>query len=103
MNNKILTLLGFASKAGKLSFGMDAAVSALEKRKAHIIITAADLSAKSFKEISYFAKTNGVKVITLADCPKETLSHAVGRKCGMLSVNEKGFADAVLKQCAEPN
>ena len=31
LNNKILALLGFASKAGKLSFGMNEAKVALEK------------------------------------------------------------------------
>ena len=97
MNNKILTLLGFASKAGRLSYGMDACVAALKQKKSHIILTAADVSSKSLKEISYTANLFNIKVIILG-WNIETLSHAIGHKCGIISVNEKGFADAVLNQ-----
>ena len=47
MNSKVLTMLGFAAKAGKLSFGMDAAVSSIKAKKARLIIVAADVSEKS--------------------------------------------------------
>lgn len=98
MVNKTLTLLGFASKAGKLSFGFSAANESLQSGTAQLIVTAGDVSPKSRKEISYFANTKKIPVITLTETDIQTLSGAVGRRCGILSVNDKGFADAINKE-----
>ena len=95
MNSKTLTLLGFASKAGKLAFGMDAAAHSIKAKKAHLIVVASDVSDKSLKEITFFAGGK-TPVITL-ECDKETLSHAVGRKCGIISILDKGFKESILK------
>lgn len=96
MINKVLTLLGFAAKAGKLSFGMDSCVQTLKKNKSRLIITACDISKKSLKEINFYAEKSSVRVITLDDCNIETLSGAVGKKCGILSVNDGGFSDGII-------
>lgn len=94
MNNKILTLLGFAAKAGKLSFGFEAAVSAVKTGKSRLVLTASDISAKSRKEINFFADKGNIKHITLEGIDIKAVSDAVGRKCGIISVNDSGFADA---------
>ena len=94
MNSKVLTMLGFAAKAGKLSFGMDAAVSSIKAKKARLIIVAADVSEKSQKEIKFFAAKTPVVVL---ETVKEKLSHAVGKQCGILSVNDEGFKNSILK------
>jgi len=96
LTNKILTLLGFAAKAGKLSFGMDSSAEAIKKSKSKLIITAFDISEKSLKEINFHAQKNNVRVVTLDDCNIEELSHAVGKKCGILSVNDIGFRDGII-------
>lgn len=96
MNSKTLTLLGFASKAGKLSFGMDSAKTSLKQGKSRLIVVAADVSAKSLKEIKFFAEEKA-EVIEIS-CDKETLSHAVGKKCGIISVNDKGFSESIIKE-----
>ena len=93
--NKVLTLLGFAAKAGKLFFGMDSCVNSLKKNGARLIVTAGNLSEKSRKEISFHATGNNVPVITLLDCDIETLSKAIGRKAGIVAVNDQGFAKAI--------
>ena len=94
MNSKILTLLGFAAKAGRLSFGMDATVMSIKSRKARLVIIANDVSDKSQKEIRFFA---GKIPVCELGCDKQMLSHAVGRQCGILSVNDEGFKDSILK------
>lgn len=96
MNSKIMTLLGFAAKAGKLAFGMDAATFALKGKKSHLIIVAADLSEKSRKEISFFAEKAAIEVLELLE-NGEALSYAVGKKCSIISVNDKGFKESILK------
>jgi len=96
LTNKILTLLGFASKAGKLSCGMDASVEAVKKGKSRLCLVANDVSPKSLKEINFFAMKNNVRVVILDDCNIDTLSAAIGRKCGILSVNDSSFADGIV-------
>lgn len=97
MNSKILTLLGFVSKAGKLSYGMNATLTALKGGKAQVVIAAMDTSAKSKKELIFHAEKYGVKNIVLESVSAEQLSHAVGRRCSIISVNEQGFAEAIIK------
>ena len=103
MNSKILTLLGFCSKAGKMSYGMDASVESLKKGKSNLVVVASDVSQKSLKEITFNAEKAKVKVTVLGDTNIDTLSHAVGRKCGILSVNDKGFAEAIEKEIFSKN
>ena len=93
--NKILTLLGFAAKAGKLSFGMDMSKAAVRSGKSFLVVCAADVSEKSKKEIGFFADSNNISLVSLKDADIEAVSKAVGRKCGIISVNDKSFAEAI--------
>ena len=99
MNNKPLTLLGLATKAGKLSFGMNAAVSSILTNKAKLLIVSGEISAKSRKEIIFHATKKNVPVKVFEEFDIQTLSDAVGRKCGIISVNDSAFADALTKAC----
>ena len=96
MNDKILTLLGFATKAGKLSYGFDAVKTALTQSKSKLVLIANDVSQKSQKEVVFFADKFKTEVLVLKSYDMETLSHAVGRKCGIISVNDSSFTDGVL-------
>lgn len=96
LNSKVLALLGFASKAKKLSFGMNEAKWALEKGKSKLIVVACDVSEKSKKEINFFSSNKDIKVLTLESISIKTVSEAVGRNCGIISVNDSGFADGIL-------
>lgn len=94
MNDKTLSLLGFASKSGNLSFGMDSTKEGLLKGKTKLILVAADISPKSLKEITFFADKQGKEVISV-EYSSDTLASATGRKGGILSVNDEGFAKAI--------
>lgn len=94
MNDKVLGLLGFASKSGNLSFGMDSTKESLAKAKTKLILVAADISEKSLKEITFFAQKQGKEVISV-EYSSDTLASATGRKGGILSVNDEGFAKAI--------
>lgn len=101
MNKKVCSLLGFAAKAGRLSYGMAAAMESLKTGKSQLIVIASDISAKSKKETAFFAQKVGVTYKVLEDFDIETVSDAVGRQCGILSVNDSGFADAILNEYIE--
>lgn len=93
-NNKLLTLLGFASKARKLSFGMDPSIYSVQHKKAYVALAARDVSDKSFKEIKFFCDKFEIPLYTL-EIEMEQLSHAIGKKAGIISINDDGFAKAV--------
>lgn len=97
MKDKVLTLLGFAAKAVKLSYGMDASIASAAAGRARLIVIASDISAKSRKEIIFHSEKYTVKTLELDGFNIETVSKAVGRKCGIVSVNDQGFADALLR------
>lgn len=96
-SKKITALLGFASKAGRLSYGADAALKSVKEKKAKLIVIANNVSDKSRKEAEFFAGKGNVRTIVLYESDIAAVSAAVGRRCGILSVNDSGFADAVLK------
>lgn len=87
--------MGFASKAGKLGFGMQAAVTCLRQGKSSLVVTACDISPKSQKEVLFFAHSKNVPQITFKEISIKMMSDAVGKKCGIISVNDGGFADAI--------
>jgi len=97
LNNKVLSLLGFAAKAGKLGYGFEAAIGAVKAGKSKLILIACDISPKSSKETLYFADKFGVRHSVIKGIDIKTVSDAVGRKCGILSVSDQGFADSILK------
>ena len=99
MRNKLLALLGFAAKSGNLSYGMAKARESLSKRKAKLAVSAADVSEKSRKEIGFFCEKH--KVLVLEGVDISAVSDAVGRRCGILTINDSGFADAFLKAYVE--
>ena len=98
MDNKILTLLGFASKAGKLSFGFNASTESLKSKKSRLIIIGADISSKTKKEIHFVADKGAIQIIELENINQTTLSNAVGRSCGIVSVNDSSFASAIAEE-----
>lgn len=89
--NKIINLLTVCRRAGKLVLGFDAAKEAVLSKKAALVILAGDISAKTEKEIRYFADKSGVKVIR-ADITIEELSAGIGKKAGVTAVCDSGFA-----------
>ena len=97
LNNKILSLLGFAAKAGKLSYGFEATLWSVKTAKARLLAVAEDISPKSRKEMHYYADKYNVKITVLEGIDIKTVSDAVGKKCGIVAVLDRGFADAILK------
>lgn len=101
MNNKILSLLGFAAKAGKLGYGFEASIQSIKASKSQLVLVAEDISPKSLKEIRFFSEKKNIKNFILKGIDIKALSLSVGRKCGIVSVNEAGFAKALEKVLIE--
>lgn len=110
MNHPLLNMLGIARRAGKLSVGFDAAAESVKTGRSRLIVAAADLSAKTEKEIRYLldrprgggcgnGDTGGPAKVIRIPFDMTTMSKAIGTKAGILSVDDDGLAGAVLSRC----
>jgi len=90
---QLLSLLGIARRAGKLSFGFDSVKDSLQSGRAALVLTAKDLSGGSREEIGLAAGRRGVPVAQI-DAGMDALMQAVGakRKIGIISVDDAGLA-----------
>lgn len=96
--NKILSLLGLARRAAKLSIGLNETVSSAKIGKARLIIYASDVSDKTAKEARFAAQKGGIPYAEL-DCTIDEMSFAIGIKAGVISVNDRGFAQKLASLC----
>lgn len=101
MNDKLLSLLGIAKRAGRLSIGFDAAAASMKKGESAVVVLSQELSDRSKRTISALAEQYGVECI-YSGCSMEETGHALGRKqTGIVSVNDNGFALKITALCAQ--
>lgn len=98
----VVGLLGIARRAGRLVTGFDAVCGSIEEGKAELLLLACDLSEKTGKELQYAVGSREISAIRLP-LDKQALSRAIGyqKPVGVLALTDKGFAEAVRKQCRD--
>ncbi len=90
-----MSLLTICRKAGKLELGFDPMKEALVSGKACAVITAADISQKTEKEVRFFAEKYSVPAVR-SEASLDDAYNCLGRKAGIFTVCEKGFAAKAL-------
>ena len=95
MNNPLLNLLGLAIRAGRLSTGYPKSAESAKAGKAKLLIVASDISAKTAKEAAFVCGKSNIPCHVI-DVTSEELSHAIGIKSGVVSVDDAGFAKKAL-------
>lgn len=99
-SNKLLDLLTICRKAGKLELGFDPMKEALAGGKAQAVITAADISPKTEKEVNFFAGKKNVPA-KKADITQDDVYARLGKRAGILTICDGGFAEKALEICGE--
>ena len=84
-SKKITALLGFASKAGRLSYGSDAALKSVREKKARLIVIGSDVSDKSRKEAEFFAGKENVRTLVLEELDIAAVSAADAEYCRLMT------------------
>ena len=97
MNDRLTGLLGMARRAGRLIAGYDAVAASVKAGKAKLVLLAADLSAKTEKELR-FAAGDAVPLLSSA-LTKEEIGHTAGfnKPVGVIATEDSGFAAALVK------
>jgi len=100
--DKVLSLIGLATKAGQTASGEFMTERAVKTGRAALVIVAGDSSdntKKKFRDMCEFYK---VPIYFYGD--KDTLGHAMGKEFrASLAILDEGFAKGVLKHLTENN
>lgn len=103
MNNvekKTLSLLGLATKAGKIASGEFQTENAVKDGTAQLVLVASDASDNTKKLFRDKCSYYGVPVYIYGN--KETLGAAIGKEFrASVAILEEGFAKAVQKKIIE--
>ena len=96
-NNKVLSLLGLATKAGKVASGEFSTEKSVKTGKGFLVLVADDASQNTRKKFQNMCDFYEVPIYFIAN--KEEL----GRFCGKefrasLAVQDENFAQAMLKE-----
>lgn len=93
-NDRFLHALGLSARAGKLSCGHDAVKDSVRRHRARLIVFSEQASARLRDEMKRLSG-DGVAVLE-AGVTNEDIAAAVGKRAGVLSVNDKGLAELVI-------
>ena len=95
---KVLNLLGLATRAGKTISGEELVVKSL--KSINVVFLASDAGPNTTKKVTTKCNTQNIALIRLFD--RNQISKAIGKDnrvvCG---VKDQGFADAMLKLLEE--
>ena len=101
MNKKLLSLLGMARRAGRLSMGFDAASDSMKKGQSKLLVLAGDISQRTKNSIIAAARQTGTPAVS-AGCTMDEIGSALGKgQTGIVSINDSGFAASVKALCDE--
>ena len=94
-NSKVLSVLGLCKKSGNLALGFDACVESATLGKSCLILVAQDLSANTRQKLYSQLAQAAADLIVLTDLSMDEIGECVGKSCGVISVNNAGFAKKI--------
>lgn len=97
MQNKILSLVGLAMKAGKVVSGEFSTEKAVKEGKASLVIVAEDASDNTKK--LFLDKCDFYQVPVYIYGDKEQIGHAIGKELrASLAIVDTGFAKSIERE-----
>lgn len=92
MNEKIINNITFLRKMGKLALGFDMVKEAVYEGEVYLVLLAKDLSEKTKSQVEFLCENYKVNV-RQTDISLDEFWHLIGKRCGVLGVMNKPFAD----------
>ena len=94
--NKVLRLLGLATRAGKIAFGTESVIDTIKKNKASLVLVAQDASERTKRNIQRIAEESNVPIRLYESI--ETLSKSIGKENkAIIAIKDKNFSNEMLK------
>lgn len=79
-----------------MTIGNAAVADAIGNGEAYLLLLASDISPRTEKEISEKAVQGNIKIIKLLQ-DKQQISNALGKLAAVISINDMGFAEKIVK------
>lgn len=97
--DKILSLVGLATRAGKTASGEFCTEKEVKTGRAALVIVAGDASENTKKKFRDMCEFYEVPIYFYKDKDKDTLGHAMGKEFrASLAILDEGFAKEIMKQ-----
>lgn len=97
MQDRVLSMLGLAAKAGKIASGEFSVEKMVKSKSAYLVIVAQDASDNTKKKFTNMCTYYNVPIYFYAD--KERLGNAIGKMTrASVAVVDEGFAKAIDKK-----
>ncbi|MBQ0001650.1 MAG: ribosomal L7Ae/L30e/S12e/Gadd45 family protein [Clostridiales bacterium] len=97
INNKILSLVGLATKAGKIVSGEFSTEKSVKSGKGFLVLVAEDASDNTKKKFRNMCEYYEVPIYFIAD--KENLGRAMGKEFrASVAIQDENFAVALLRE-----
>lgn len=92
MNDRLLSLLGIARRAGKITLGFDAVCSSVGKNESKLILAAADVSEGTMRKLRNHLSESEINIREIP-YGMEPINAAIGKPVRLISINDSGFAN----------
>jgi len=94
---KIINMMQFARKAGKLVAGIDACMRGLHRKHIHLIVVASDSSDRTVKRVKAEAGEYSAKLPVISLGNQIEMSAALGLpKTGVFGISDKNIAAKIM-------
>ena len=99
-SERLLSFLGIARKAGRLSLGFDSVCDSVRKGESRMILTASDASEGTLRRLRNRLPEDFAEVYQLP-CDIDRVNAALGKGVRLISVNDKGFANRIKEMLGQ--
>ncbi len=98
MQNKYMSMLGLARRAGRLAMGHDLVIDSIKNRKSKLVLLSSDSSPRLHEEIAS-ASDRYLKSLPCVRIKEnmEEIHFLLGYRAGVISVNDMNFANRILE------
>lgn len=98
MVNKVLGLLGLATRAGKVIFGTDACIEGIEKNKIKLIIVAQDASDRLKNKFINLCQLRNDQIKVIIFGTIEEISSSTGKQNkAVIGIKDTNFSNEIIK------
>ena len=102
MNNKLLSFLGLAKRAGQLSIGFDSVSDTIKSGKAELVLFSSDISNNSEEKVRRLTDIYNIKTIKINASMNE-IGNSIKKISGTIAVKDKNFAKNIIVLSADDN
>lgn len=100
--DKLLSMLGLARRAGKLSMGHNMAQKAVKSNKAEAVMLCSDVSERLVKEFEATVASSKSKAeIFILNATMDEIHFSLGYRAGVITLDDKNFAKKVIELLKE--